>query len=72
MSSKKMRSMNVAGAFVNPKGIIYEFEMPIPHPKCCLRDINLPNSQLMVTGVKVYLRVDSCHSQLIQNIINPR
>ena len=49
-----------------------ELEMPIPRPKCCLRDISLPNSQLMVTGTKVYLGVDSHPSQLIKQVISPR
>ena len=49
-----------------------ELEMPIPRPKRCLRDIGLPNSQMMITGAKVYLRVDSCPFQLIKQIINPR
>ena len=47
-----------------------EIEMPIPRPKHCLRDICLPDSQLMITGVKVYLGVDSL--QLIKQVINPR
>ena len=55
-----------------PEGHHCELEMPIPHPKHCLRDISLLNSQLMVSGVKVYLRVDLCLSQLIKQIINPR
>ena len=49
-----------------------ELEMPIPRSKRCLRDISLPNSQLMVIGMKVYLRVDSRPSQLIKQVINPR
>ena len=48
-----------------------ELEMLIPRPKRCLRDISLPNSQLMVTSAKVYLGVDSCPFQLIKQIINP-
>ena len=49
-----------------------ELKVPILHPKRCLRDISLPNSQLMITGAKVYLGVDSWPSQLIKQIINPR
>ena len=55
-----------------PKGHHYELEMPIPHPKRCLMDISLPNSQLMITSAKIYLRVDSRPLQLIKQIINPR
>ena len=36
-----------------------KLKKPIPRPKRCLKDINLPNSQLMVTGEKIYLGVDS-------------
>ena len=50
----------------------YELEMPISRPKRCLRDISLPDSQLMITGAKVYLGVDSRPFQLIKQIINPR
>ena len=67
-----MRSMNADGAFVNPKGHHYKLKVPITRPKRCLRDICLPNSQLMVTSEKVYLGVDSCSSQLVKQIINPR
>ena len=49
----------------------YELEMPIPRPERCLRDVYLPNSQLMVTGAENYLGVDSISSQLIKHIINP-
>ena len=44
----------------------------ITRPKCRLRDICLPNSQLMVTSAKVYLGVDSRSSQLIKQVIDPR
>ena len=43
-----------------------ELEVPISRPKHCLRDIRLLNSQMMVTGAKVYLGVDSRPSQLIK------
>ena len=49
-----------------------ELERPIFSLKHCLRDINLSNSQLMVTGAKVYLGVDSRPSQLIKQIFYPR
>ena len=55
-----------------PEGHNYKLKMLIPRPKCCLRDINLPNSQLMITGEKVYLGVASRPSQLLKQIINPR
>ena len=37
-----------------------------------LRDIYLPNPQLMVTGAKIYLGINLRPSQLIKQIINPR
>ena len=43
-----------------------ELEMSIPCPKSCLRDVYLPNPQLMIHGAKVYLGVDSHPSQLIK------
>ena len=46
--------------------------VPITRSKRCLRDICIPNSQLMVTSAKVYLGVDSRSSQLIKQIVNPR
>ena len=49
----------------------YELKVPITHPKRCLRDICLPNPQLIVTSAKVYLGVDSRSSQLIKQINNP-
>ena len=49
-----------------------KLEMPIPHPKHCLRDICLPNSQLMKTNAKIYLGVDSRPFQLVKQAINPR
>ena len=49
-----------------------KLKVPIMCLERCLRDICLPNPQLMVTSAKVYLRVDSHSSQLIQKIINPR
>ena len=55
-----------------PEGHHCELEIPIPFPKHCLRDISLPNSQLMVSGPKIYLGVDSCPSQLIKQVIDPR
>ena len=55
-----------------PEGHHCELEMSIPRPKRCLRDIGLPNSQLKVSGVKIYLRVDSRRSQLIKQVIDPR
>ena len=53
------------------EGHHYELEMPILRPKRCLRDISLPNSQLMITDAKIYLRVDSRPFQLIKQVINP-
>ena len=49
-----------------------KLKVPITRPKCCLRDICIPNPQLMVTSAKVYLGVDSRSSQLIKQIVNPR
>ena len=49
-----------------------DLEMPIPRPKRYLRDICLPNSQLMIPGAKVYFGEDSRPFQLIKQIINPR
>ena len=54
------------------KGHHCKLKVPIPRPECCLRDICLPNPQLMVTNAKVYLGVDSRSSQLIKQVINPR
>ena len=36
-----------------------KLEMPIHRPKHYLRDISLPNSQLLITDAKIYLGVDS-------------
>ena len=47
-----------------------KLKMPIPRSKRYLRDICLPNPQLMVTGTKVYRRVDSHPSQLVKQVIN--
>ena len=38
-------------------GVLHE--VPIPRPERYFRDVCLPNFQLMITGAKVYLRVDS-------------
>ena len=54
------------------KGHHYELKVPIPRPERSLRDISLPNSQLLVSSVKIYLGVDSRPSQLIKQVINPR
>ena len=54
------------------KGHHRKLKVPITHPKHCLRDICLPNPQLMITSAKVYLGVDSHSSQLIKQIVNPR
>ena len=43
-----------------------ELEMPILRPERCLRDINLPKSQLMITGTEIYLEVDLRPSQLVK------
>ena len=43
-----------------------KLKMSIPRPKRCLRDICLPNSQLMITGMEIYLGIDMRPSQLIQ------
>ena len=53
------------------KGNHCKLKVPITRPERCLRDICLPNPQLMVTSAKVYLEVDSCSSQLIKQIVNP-
>ena len=50
----------------------YKLKVPITRPERCLRDICLPNPQLMVTSAKVYLGVGSRSSQLIKQVINPR
>ena len=52
------------------KGHHLELKVLIQRPKRCLRDICLPNPQLMVTNVKFYFGVDSCPSQLIKQVIN--
>ena len=49
-----------------------ELEMPISRSKRCLRDICLPNSQLVVAGEEIYLGGDPRPSQLIKQIINLR
>ena len=49
-----------------------KLKVPITCPECCLRDICLPNSQLMVTSAKVSLGVDSRSSQMIKQVINPQ
>ena len=54
------------------KGHHCKLKVPIPRPEHRLRDICLPNPQLMVTSAKVYLGVDSRSSQLIKQIVNPR
>ena len=54
------------------KGHHRKLKVPITHHKRCLRDICLPNPQLMVASAKVYLGVQSRSSQLIKQIINPR
>ena len=54
------------------KGHHRKLKVPIPCPERCLKDICLPNPQLMVTSAKVYLGVDSRSSQLIKQVINPR
>ena len=54
------------------KGHHCKLKVPVTRPKRCLRDICLPNPQLMVTSEKVYLGVDSRSSQLMKQVINPR
>ena len=54
------------------EGHHYELKVPIPRPERCLRDICLPNPQLMVTTTKVYFGVDSRSSQLVKQVINPQ
>ena len=54
------------------KGHHCKLKVPITRPERCLRDICLPNPQLMVTSAKVYLGVDLRSSQLIKQVINPR
>ena len=54
------------------KGHHRELKVPIMRPERCLRDICLPNPQLMVTSEKIYFGVDSHYSQLIKQVINPR
>ena len=53
------------------KGHYCELKVPIQRPERYLRDIYLPNPQLMVTSAKVYLGVDSRSPQLIEKVINP-
>ena len=54
------------------KGHHHQLKVPVMRPERCLRDICLHNPQLMVTSAKVYLGEDSCSSQLIKQVINPR
>ena len=54
------------------KGHHCKLKVPITRSERCLRDICLPNPQLMITSAKVYLGVDSCSSQMIKQVINPR
>ena len=54
------------------KGHHCKLKVPITRPERCLRNICLPNPQLMVTSAKIYLGVDSHSSQLIKQVINPR
>ena len=54
------------------KGHHRKLKVPITRPERCLRDICLPNPQLMVTSAKVYLGVDLRSSQLIKQVINSR
>ena len=54
------------------KGHHCKLKVLIPGPEHYLRDICLPNPQLIVTSVKAYLGVDSRSSQLIKQVINPR
>ena len=49
-----------------------KLKVPITRLERCLRDICIPNPQLMVTSAKVFLGVDSRFSQLIKQVINPR
>ena len=49
-----------------------ELKMLILRPERCLKDVCLPNCQLMITSVEIYLGVDPRPSQLIKQIINPR
>ena len=49
-----------------------KLKVPIPCPERYLKDVWLPNSELIVTSAKVYLGVDSCSPQLIKQVINPR
>ena len=85
MSSKKDHDKLILVGLEHPMHEIHEccwcirqseghhrkLKVPITHPKRCLRDIYLPNPQLMVTSVKVYLGADSRSSQLIEQIVNP-
>ena len=54
------------------KGHHRKLKVPITRPERSLRDICLPNPQLMVTSAKVYLGIDSHSSQLVKQVINPR
>ena len=54
------------------KGHHCKLKVPIPHPEHRLRDICLPNPQVMVTSAKVYLGIESISSQLVEQVINPR
>ena len=53
------------------EGHHHKLKVPISSPERCLRDICLPNPQLMVTNAKVYIGGDSRSSQLIKQVINP-
>ena len=60
-----MGSMNSAGAFVNPSGIIMKSKCPYRILNAIL-GIFASNSQLMITSAKVYLGVNPRPSQLIK------
>ena len=59
-------------AYSSIQGHNCKLKVPVTRPERCLKDIYLPNPQLMVTKAKVYLGVDSRPPQLIEQVINPR
>ena len=64
--SQRTLGIGVSQLGSQSKGHHRKFKVPITRPKRCLKDICLPNHQLMVTSAKVYLGVDSHSSQLIK------
>lgn len=70
MEDRFIRSMDVIGAFFQPKDIT-KTQMTISGSKNSLRDIHLLNLQLMVTRSKSNLKKVLSTLKLIKEIINP-